>query len=102
MAICFEIFANILELDDAGQPVNGKHAEQRAATWLYKYCTEHLPPGQPWAVGGTRTGALTSLAAARARRLRVTGVRWLHPGGVGLVLRYSPVVPSKRSRSKSA
>jgi hypothetical protein len=52
MEICFAIFANVLELDDAGQPVNEKHAEQRAATWLYKYCTGHLPPGhadlEPW------------------------------------------------------
>ena len=52
MEICFAIFANVLELDDAGRPINEKHAEQRAATWLYKYCTGHLPPGQadlePW------------------------------------------------------
>jgi hypothetical protein len=52
METCFAIFANVLELDDADEPVNEKHAEQRAATWLYRYCTGQLPPGQthlePW------------------------------------------------------
>ena len=32
LAICFAIFANILELDDQGDPVDEKHAERRAAT----------------------------------------------------------------------
>ena len=45
MEICFAIFANVLELDDSGQPVNEKHAEARAATYLYRYCTGELPPG---------------------------------------------------------
>jgi hypothetical protein len=36
---CFAIFVNVLELDDQGDPVNEKHAERRAATWLYQYCT---------------------------------------------------------------
>jgi len=40
-------FANVLELDDHGDPVNEKHAERRAATWLYQCCTgeqrHHLP-----------------------------------------------------------
>jgi hypothetical protein len=35
------------ELDDDGEPVNEKHAERRAATWLYRYCTGNLPPGEP-------------------------------------------------------
>jgi hypothetical protein len=47
METCFAIFINVLELDDSGQPVNEKHAEARAATWLYRYCTGELPPGQP-------------------------------------------------------
>jgi hypothetical protein len=34
--ICFAIFANVLELDDRGDPVNEKYAERRAATWLYR------------------------------------------------------------------
>ncbi|MFI0899088.1 hypothetical protein [Streptomyces sp. NPDC020983] len=45
--ICFAIFANVLELDEQGEPVNAKHAERRAATWLYKYCKGELPPGEP-------------------------------------------------------
>ncbi|BCY08830.1 hypothetical protein [Actinoplanes sp. L3-i22] len=46
METCFAIFANVLELDDAGEPTNEKYAERRAATWLYKHCTGELPPGQ--------------------------------------------------------
>lgn len=46
METCFAIFVNVLELDDAGDPTNQKYAEARAATWLYKYCTGELPPGQ--------------------------------------------------------
>jgi hypothetical protein len=34
LEICFAIFANVLELDDQGDPVNDKYAERRAATWL--------------------------------------------------------------------
>jgi hypothetical protein len=52
LEICFAIFANVLELDDLGEPVNEKYAERRAATWLYQYCTGELPPGEadlePW------------------------------------------------------
>ncbi|GGQ97559.1 DUF7677 family protein [Streptomyces pilosus] len=33
------IFANALELDEHGEPVNEKYAERRAATDLYSYCT---------------------------------------------------------------
>ncbi|MFD9123815.1 hypothetical protein [Kitasatospora sp. NPDC059571] len=47
MEICFAIFANVLELDEQGEPVNEKYAERRAATWLHQYCTGELPPGQP-------------------------------------------------------
>jgi hypothetical protein len=36
MEICFAIFANVLELDDEGEPVNEKYAERRAAIWLYQ------------------------------------------------------------------
>ena len=35
MEICFAIFANVLELDEDGNPINEKYAERRAATWLY-------------------------------------------------------------------
>ncbi|MEV4642368.1 hypothetical protein AB0J80_33960 [Actinoplanes sp. NPDC049548] len=44
---CFAIFANVLELDDDGEPLNEKYAERRAATYLYQYCTGTLPPGEP-------------------------------------------------------
>lgn len=47
METCFAIFTNVLELDESGDPTNEKHAEQRAATWLYQYCTGRLPDGQP-------------------------------------------------------
>jgi hypothetical protein len=47
MEICFAIFVNVLELDDSGRPVNEKYAEKRAATWIYRYRTGKLPPGQP-------------------------------------------------------
>jgi hypothetical protein len=47
------IFANVLELDEQGEPVNEKYAERRAAAWLYQYCTGLLTPEepeiQPWA-----------------------------------------------------
>jgi len=39
MEICFAIFANVLELDDQGRPVNEKYAERRAALWLYTHRT---------------------------------------------------------------
>jgi hypothetical protein len=47
MEICFAILANVLELDDQGNPINEKHAERLAATWLYRYCTGRVPPGEP-------------------------------------------------------
>ncbi|MFG1948736.1 hypothetical protein [Nonomuraea sp. NPDC048826] len=47
METCFAVFANVLELDDHGLPINEKYAERRAATWLYLYCTGELPPGEP-------------------------------------------------------
>ena len=47
MKTLFAIFANVLQLDEYGDPVNEKYAERRAATWLYRYCTGHLPPEEP-------------------------------------------------------
>lgn len=47
METCFAIFANVLEFDETGEPVNEKYAEQRAATWLYRYCVGTLPAGHP-------------------------------------------------------
>ena len=49
---CFAIFANVLELDEEGEPVNEKYAERRAAMWLYEYLTGEVlqgePPLEPW------------------------------------------------------
>lgn len=47
MEVVFAIFANVLELDDAGEPVNARYAEHRAAVHLYRYCTGRLPDGEP-------------------------------------------------------
>nr|BFE61239.1 hypothetical protein GCM10020063_057650 [Dactylosporangium thailandense] len=47
METCFAIFANVLELDEQGEPINEKYAERRAATFLYQYCTGTLPAGEP-------------------------------------------------------
>jgi len=47
LEICFAIFANVLELDEHGEPVNEKYAERRAAVWLYEYCTGKRAPGEP-------------------------------------------------------
>lgn len=55
MEICVAIFANVLELDDQGQPVNEKHAERRAAVWLYRYCTGKLPRGAGYRALGVST-----------------------------------------------
>lgn len=46
METLFAVFANVLELDDQGEPVNEKHAERRAAAWLYWYCTGGMPEGE--------------------------------------------------------
>ncbi len=46
METCFAIFANVLELNDQGDPINEKYAQRRGATFLYQYCTGKLPPGE--------------------------------------------------------
>jgi hypothetical protein len=48
--ICFAIFADVLEVDGQGDPVNEKHAERRPATWL---C-----PGKPQLVVGSGRAGL--------------------------------------------
>ena len=52
METCSAIFANVLELDDQGEPTNEKYAGRSAAIWIYRYCTGGLPPGEadlkPW------------------------------------------------------
>ena len=47
MEIIFAIFANVLELDDQGMPVNARQAEERAAAELYRFCTGRPPQGGP-------------------------------------------------------
>ena len=47
METLFAVFANNLELDEAGDPTNEKYAERRAAIFLYRYLTRELPPGEP-------------------------------------------------------
>ena len=47
MEICVAVFASVLGLDEQGEPVIEKHAERRAAAWLYRYRTGELPPGEP-------------------------------------------------------
>ena len=47
METLFAVFANVLELDDRGEPVNEKAAERRAAAWLHRYCTGRMPDGEP-------------------------------------------------------
>ncbi len=46
------IFANVLALDDDGEPTNAKHAESRAAMWIRQYCTgvPADPPLEGWEV----------------------------------------------------
>lgn len=47
METLFAVFANVLELDDDGEPVNEKFAERRAALWVFHYCTGRWPDGEP-------------------------------------------------------
>jgi hypothetical protein len=47
----FAIFANVLDVDTAGQVTNYAHAERRAAQWIRGYCDEHYqvdPPFEDW------------------------------------------------------
>lgn len=46
MESLFAVFANVLELDDDGEPVNEKYAERRAALWIYRYFTGTWPEGE--------------------------------------------------------
>jgi hypothetical protein len=47
MEMAFAIFANVLELDANGVPINAKWAEHRAAQYIRRYCDstyEIVPP----------------------------------------------------------
>lgn len=51
MEMAYAIFANVLELDEQGEPVNAKYAEYRAAQHIRSYCQqgyEVVPPFEPW------------------------------------------------------
>ncbi|NBF02197.1 hypothetical protein GV819_07815 [Pseudomonas sp. Fl5BN2] len=38
LEMAYAIFANVLELDEQGVPVNAKYAEHRAAQYIRQYC----------------------------------------------------------------
>ena len=47
----FAIFANVIELNEQGEPVNAKYAEFRAAQYIRSYCDktyEVIPPFADW------------------------------------------------------
>ena len=47
----FAIFANVLEFDESGVPVNAKYAEFRAAQTIRRWCDpdyEVVPPFEDW------------------------------------------------------
>lgn len=45
----FAIFGNVLRLDAEGEPLNYRHAQRRAALYLYGYCNgwDNWPAGEP-------------------------------------------------------
>ena len=50
METAFAIFANVLILDEEGNPTNPSNAERRAAMWIRQYCTgvPAEPPIESW------------------------------------------------------
>ncbi len=49
----FAIYANVIELDDAGRVLNAKYAEKRATDYLRAYCDPSFkvdPPFEDWEV----------------------------------------------------
>ena len=49
----FAIYANVIELDEAGSVTNAKYAEKRATDYLRAYCDpafEVSPPYEDWEV----------------------------------------------------
>lgn len=49
----YAIFANVLEIDEAGNVTNLNHAEKRAADYLRSYCDPGFkvePPFEEWEV----------------------------------------------------
>ena len=53
MEQAYAIFANVIEFDQQGTPVNAKYAEHRAAQWIRSYCDrgyQVVPPFEAWEV----------------------------------------------------
>jgi hypothetical protein len=53
MEQAYAIFANVIEFDQRGIPVNAKYAEYRAAQWIRRYCDagyQVVPPFESWEV----------------------------------------------------
>jgi hypothetical protein len=51
MEMTFAIFANVLELDEDGEPINAKYAEHRAAQHIRSYIEPDyvvVPPFEEW------------------------------------------------------
>ena len=48
----YAIYANVLEINDMGQVINAKHAEERAAQYILQYITgqKATPPFEDWEV----------------------------------------------------
>ncbi len=42
----FAVFGNVLRLDADGEPLNFRHAQRRAALYLYRYCNGRIPDGE--------------------------------------------------------
>jgi len=51
MEMAFAIFANVIEFNDQGEPLNAKFAEFRAAQHIRQYCQSEyvvVPPFEDW------------------------------------------------------
>jgi len=51
MEMAYAIFANVIEFDEQGEPVNAKYAEHRAAQHIRSYCDPSykvVPPFEEW------------------------------------------------------
>jgi hypothetical protein len=54
MEMAYAIFANVIEFDEHGEPVNAKYAEHRAAQYIRSYCDPTYvvaPPFEAWEQG---------------------------------------------------
>ncbi|OGT88714.1 MAG: hypothetical protein A2286_07315 [Gammaproteobacteria bacterium RIFOXYA12_FULL_61_12] len=51
MEMAYAIFANVIEFDEQGEPINAKYAERRAAQYIRSYCDPEYvvtPPFEAW------------------------------------------------------